>query len=183
MMSRGYGCLDHFTYLCLGESEGAVVCCKRPSWTWSQDGGMHILSICILLLVALIKRNDVVEPIRSCRRLLRNSGWWDTVWKYSEARFKKTFRVTRGTFLYILSRIRQQLERQTVTEDPIFPELRLAICLYRLGRGWLLLHHCRNDRTRGFNRMHYCTRGFTSYYRLYVGREYFKAHSKIWGRI
>ena len=30
--------------------------------------------------------------------------------------FKKTFRVTRGTFLYILSRIRQQLERQTVTE-------------------------------------------------------------------
>ena len=95
----------------------------------------HILSICILLLVALIKRNDVVEPIRSCRRLLRNSGWWDTVWKYSEARFKKTFRVTRGTFLYILSRIRQQLERQTVTEDPIFPELRLAICLYRLGRG------------------------------------------------
>ena len=143
----------------------------------------HILSICILLLVALIKRNDVVEPIRSCRRLLRNSGWWDTVWKYSEARFKKTFRVTRGTFLYILSRIRQQLERQTVTEDPIFPELRLAICLYRLGRGWLLLHHCRNDRTRGFNRMHYCTRGFTSYYRLYVGREYFKAHAKIWGRI
>ena len=96
----------------------------------------HILSICILLQLALIQRNDVVEPIRSCRRLLRNSGWWDTVWKYySEARFKKTFRVTRGTFLYILSRIRQQLERQTVTEDPIYPELRLAICLYRLGRG------------------------------------------------
>ena len=46
--------------------------------------------------------------------------------------FKKTFRVT---FLYILSRIRQQLERHTVTEDPIYPELRLAICLYRLGRG------------------------------------------------
>ena len=86
--------------------------------------------------MAPIQRNDVVEPIRSCRRLLRNSGWWDTVWKYySEARFKKTFRVTRGTFLYILSRIRQQLERQTVTEDPIYPELRLAICLYRLGRG------------------------------------------------
>ena len=42
---------------------------------------------------------------------------------------------SRETFLYILSRIRQQLERQTVTEDPIYPELRLAICLYRLGRG------------------------------------------------
>ncbi|XP_044165792.1 protein ANTAGONIST OF LIKE HETEROCHROMATIN PROTEIN 1-like [Acropora millepora] len=96
----------------------------------------RILSICILLLLALIQRDDVVQPIRSCRRLFRNSGWWDTVWNnYSEARFKKTFRVTRGTFLYILSRIRHQLERQTVTEDPIFPELRLAICLYRLGRG------------------------------------------------
>ena len=87
----------------------------------------RILSICILLLLALIQRNDVVQPIRLCRRLLRNSGWWDTVWNnYSEARFKKTIRVTRGTFLYILSRIRHQLERQTVTEDPIFPELRLA---------------------------------------------------------
>lgn len=94
------------------------------------------LSICIKLLLALIQRNDVVEPIPSCQRFLRNSGWWDTVWSnYSEARFKKTFRVTRGTFLYILNRIRHQLERQTVTEDPIFPELRLAICLYRLGRG------------------------------------------------
>ena len=96
----------------------------------------RILSICILLLLALIQRNDVVEPIRSCRRLLRNSGWWDTVWNnYSEARFNRTFRVTRGAFLYILSRIRHQLERQPVTEDPIFSELRLAICLYRLGRG------------------------------------------------
>ena len=33
----------------------------------------RILSICI-------QRNDVVQPIRSCRRLLRNSEWWDTVW-------------------------------------------------------------------------------------------------------
>ena len=93
----------------------------------------RVSSICILLLLALIQRNDVVEPIRTCRRLLRNSGWWDTVWNdYSEARFNKTF-ITRGTFLYILSQIRNQLERQTVTEDPIFPELRLPACLYKLG--------------------------------------------------
>ena len=54
---------------------------------------------------------------------------------YSEARFNKTFRATRGTFLYILSRIRHQMERESVTERPIFSELRFGICLYRLGRG------------------------------------------------
>ena len=89
-----------------------------------------------MLLLTLIQRNDVVTPMRSCRRLTRNNGWWETVCNnYSDARFKKTFRVTRATFLYILSRIRHRLERQTVTEEPISPELRLALCLYRLGRG------------------------------------------------
>ena len=67
---------------------------------------------------------------------MRNNGWWATVWNnYSDARFKKTFRVTRATFLYILSHIRHRLDRQTVTEEPISPELRLALCLYRVGRG------------------------------------------------
>ena len=97
----------------------------------------RLLSISlIMLLLTLIQRNDVVTPMRSCRRLTRNNGWWETVCNnYSDARFKKTFRVTRATFLYILSRIRHRLERQTVTEEPISPELRLALCLYRLGRG------------------------------------------------
>ena len=91
----------------------------------------HLLSISLfLLLLTLIQRNDVVTPIRSCRRLTRNNGWWATFWNnYSDARFKKTFIVTRATFLYILSRIRHRLERQTVTEEPISPELRLALCL------------------------------------------------------
>ena len=47
----------------------------------------------------------------------------------------ETFRVSRGTFTFILDRIRHVLERQNVVEEPIPPELRLAICLYRLGRG------------------------------------------------
>ena len=53
----------------------------------------------------------------------------------SNRRFKKTFHINRKTFTVILSSIRHTLERETVTEDPIPPELRLAICLYRLGRG------------------------------------------------
>ena len=73
---------------------------------------------------------------RSCLRLIRNVGWWKNAWNnYSEARFKKTFRVSRTTFKYILNRIGPFLARETVIEDPISPELRLALCLYRLGRG------------------------------------------------
>jgi hypothetical protein len=74
--------------------------------------------------------------IRSCRRLTRNPGWWENVWQnYSSSRFKLTFRVSRETFGFILERIRPELERKTVAEEPISPECRLAICLYRLGRG------------------------------------------------
>ena len=57
---------------------------------------------------------------------------WDT---YSDRRFKKTFGVTRTTFTYILNRIKHRLGRKTSVEDPIAPELRLGLCLYRLRRG------------------------------------------------
>ena len=39
------------------------------------------------------------------------------------------------TFLCILEHIRPKLEKETVTEEPISPEFRLAVCLYRLDRG------------------------------------------------
>ena len=73
---------------------------------------------------------------RSCRRLKRNIGWWKTVSStYSASRFKKTFRISRATFDFILEKIRHRLQRETKSEDPISPEERLAICLYRLARG------------------------------------------------
>ena len=63
-------------------------------------------------------------------------GWWDNLWfTYDNKRFKQTFRITRSTFELMLARIRPHLERKTLTEEPISPEFRLAICLYRLGRG------------------------------------------------
>ena len=43
--------------------------------------------------------------------------------------------MSRATFSFILDRIKHVLERKTLVEVPIPPELRLAICLYRLGRG------------------------------------------------
>ena len=93
------------------------------------------VSFLLLLLISSQERGTVVMLVR-CRRLGRNIGWWDTVWNtYSDAMFKKTFRISRSTFKFILNRIGPFLARQTVTEEPISPELRLAICLYRLGRG------------------------------------------------
>ena len=48
---------------------------------------------------------------------------------------KKTFRISRSTFMFPLGRIRNLIEKDTITEEPISPEGRLAICLYRLARG------------------------------------------------
>ena len=99
---------------------------------------MRLIKIATLLLLVAVAGKNAKHPVRrrSCRRLARNQGWCNTVWQtYSAQRFKKTFRVSRTTFEYILNRIRPALERHSVTEEPITPELRLAICLYRLGRG------------------------------------------------
>ena len=69
------------------------------------------------------------------RRLPRNICWWQTVLKtYSEKRFKQTFRVSRKTFNFLLPGIHHNSERQTLCEEPVSPEFRLAICLYHLER-------------------------------------------------
>ena len=60
----------------------------------------------------------------------------ETVWNtYTEKSFKETFWVSKATFQFILSHIRHDFERNTVTEDPISPEKRLGVYLYRLARG------------------------------------------------
>ena len=98
----------------------------------------QLINVCIVSLLLVTSRGIAVtnKYKRSCRRLERNNGWFNLVWStYSEQRFKKTFRVSRETFSFILARIRHALERDTVNEEPISPECRLAICLYRLARG------------------------------------------------
>ena len=58
------------------------------------------------------------------------------VWtSYSEKRFEENFRVTKATFLYILGAIQDDLAKEAVAENPVPPDVRLAVCLYRLGRG------------------------------------------------
>ena len=95
------------------------------------------LLIKVLFLAMLVVVSNSEKAFhRSCRRLSRKNGWWELVWNtYDDARFKKTFRVSRETFEFILSHIRHELERQTLCEEPIPLELRLGLALYRLGRG------------------------------------------------
>ena len=57
---------------------------------------------------------------------------WST---YSEKRLKETFRISRSTLMFLLSRIRNEVEKDTITEELISLEARLTICLYRLARG------------------------------------------------
>ena len=97
----------------------------------------QILTLQVFFLTVLLFSSENSTAVRSCRRLPRhNSGWFEHVWStYNDARFKKTFRVSKSTFSYILDRIKHDLHRHTVTEDPISPACRLAVCLYRLARG------------------------------------------------
>ena len=95
---------------------------------------LKALLLAIMLLVS--DNGERKSYIRSTRRVPRNTGWWQMVSSsYDDKRFKQTFRVSRKTFDFILCKIRHKLERQTVCEEPISAEFRLAICLYRLGRG------------------------------------------------
>ncbi len=47
-----------------------------------------------MFLFILVTAEKCLRPrLHSCRRLQRNTGWWDLIWaSYSESRFKKTFR-------------------------------------------------------------------------------------------
>ena len=73
-----------------------------------------------VMIISVIRSTTIIRGPRTCRRLGRNTGWSGKVWDtYSDARFKKTFRLSRTTFTYILNRIKHRLERKTSAEDPI----------------------------------------------------------------
>ena len=95
-----------------------------------------LLRVACLTVLLLANNNGAALLSRSCRRFQRNVGWFTNVWyTYSEKRFKETFRICRSTFMFLLGRIRNLIEKDTITEEPISLECRLAICLYRLARG------------------------------------------------
>ena len=96
----------------------------------------YLLTLLLLLYDKVVASREARRRQRSCRCLPRNAGWWDNVKDhYSNARFKETFRISRETFSFILERIKHDIEKKSLTEEPIPAEIRLAVCLYRLGRG------------------------------------------------
>ena len=106
-----------------------------------------VLSVCFLLLLISSQRNNVTPVSRSCRRLTRNIGWWENTWKnYLEARFKKTFRVSRSTFSYILNRIGPFLARET-DRGSNFPRTEASALFISIRPQRLFLYHCRDGRS------------------------------------
>ena len=86
----------------------------------------------LLATYHFMKRKEQRKP-RSCRRFLRNQGWWETVKDtYDDSRFCETFRMTRATLYYILSKISDQIQKKFVTEESFPPYFRLAITIFRL---------------------------------------------------
>ena len=100
-----------------------------------------IVRQCLLHIEAILLEHEEVKrrerrKAQSCRRFLRNTGWWDLVRDtYSPGRFYETLRMSRATFNHILVRIHDKLLKKTVTEEPIPPDFRLAITIYKLARG------------------------------------------------
>ena len=96
-----------------------------------------MINACLLSAMLLFAQHNSRQTVtRSCRRLERNYGWWEMVWNtYDDDCFKKTLRVSRETFNFVLAPFRHKLERENLCEEPIPPEFRLGLCLYRLGRG------------------------------------------------
>ena len=73
---------------------------------------------------------------RRVTRFERNCGWFQNVWNtYDDERFKSCFRISRETCTFILNRIGVHLTHNTTAEEPISPQERLGIFLYRLSRG------------------------------------------------
>lgn len=54
---------------------------------------------------------------------------------YTDEKCKKTILLLKATFNFILGHIQHDLPHDTVTEDPIPPAFRLAMCLYCLASG------------------------------------------------
>ena len=112
-----------------------ILVCINRNLEKRKDIFLKILDL--LNLQASLQELVPKQRTRRFRRFYRNNkNWWKTVSQtYSQRRFKHTFRVSRTTFNFILSKIQHRIQKEYVTEEPIPPEqkliiLRLFICNY-----------------------------------------------------
>ena len=94
-----------------------------------------MLVLLFLYFIAMKQHHSSVSLLSS----VNQKHWMVGEWSYSEARFKKTFRISRSTFRCILNRIGPFLARETVTEDPVASALFVSI------RPWRLFIKVEND--------------------------------------
>ena len=86
---------------------------------------MRRRKVILSLLTAINAQSTVIadfvrpkEVLRSCRRRIRNSGWWDVVWNtYDDERFKQTFRLSKDTFNHVLSHIRERITKEILLKN------------------------------------------------------------------
>ena len=85
--------------------------------SFHEERWKHIRVLLLIFCILINSRNSNRMFTRSCRRFIRNTGWWTNVWNtYSDARFKKLFRVSRVTFVFSHGHTRHV--RETACEEP-----------------------------------------------------------------
>ena len=84
------------------------------------------------------KLKQLVQSLSKKQRKkhIRNKGLWAIVsTSYKDERFKQAFRVSRTTFDYMSQKTSPLLPKEEIGAGTICPEERLAIALYKIGRG------------------------------------------------
>ena len=92
-------------------------------------------SLIFLWLLSKLYQRREQRRKRSCRRFVRNKGWWETVRDtFGPDRFSQTFRMCWETINFILDHVYDKMIKNTLVEEPIAPECRLAITIYKLAQ-------------------------------------------------
>ena len=95
-------------------------------------------------LISLCRKQKV--KWNRVRWLEQNCGWFQTVWSpYDNERFKSCFQISREAFNFILNRTGHHLAHDAQAEEPILPQKRLGICLFRLN--WCDYYHVISEMT------------------------------------
>ena len=118
---------------------------KLPSCSEEESIACLMLVLLFLYFIATKQHHSSVALLSS---FYQNHwpGWWENAWNnYSEARFKKTFRISWSTFKHILNRIGPFFAKETVAEDPVSPELRPSLCLCRKQVYFVFFRHEEQD--------------------------------------
>ncbi|CAH3141178.1 unnamed protein product [Pocillopora meandrina] len=88
--------------------------------SYHEEIWKRIHMLLLILCISTNSRNSNRMVARSCRRVIRNTGWWANLWNtYSHARFKKLFRVSRGLFFFILGSDKEPVRRETTEGSSI----------------------------------------------------------------